>query len=43
MMTELYFERLVLEGMQAGLSWLTILKRKEGMTVAFDNFNPDLS
>ena len=29
------FERLVLEGMQAGLSWLTILKRKEGMTKAY--------
>ena len=36
------FERLVLEGMQAGLSWLTILKRKEGMTKAFDNFNPEI-
>lgn len=34
------FERLALEGMQAGLSWLTILKRKEGMTEAFDGFDP---
>lgn len=36
------FERLALESMQAGLSWLTILKKKEGMTTAFDNFNPEI-
>ena len=34
------FEFLILEGMQAGLSWSTILKRRETMREAFDNFNP---
>ncbi|QTQ08521.1 DNA-3-methyladenine glycosylase I [Macrococcoides canis] len=33
------FEMLVLEGMQAGLSWLTILKRREAMRNALDNFD----
>ncbi|UBH08968.1 DNA-3-methyladenine glycosylase I [Macrococcus armenti] len=33
------FEMLVLEGMQAGLSWLTILKRREGMRKALHYFN----
>lgn len=33
------FEMLVLEGMQAGLSWLTILKRREGMRQALHNFD----
>jgi DNA-3-methyladenine glycosylase I len=33
------FEFLVLEGAQAGLSWLTILKRREGYRKAFDNFD----
>lgn len=32
------FERLSLEGFQAGLSWLTILKRREGFRLAFKNF-----
>src|ERR1700723_3721555 len=34
------FEFLNLEGAQAGLSWLTILKRRDGYKNAFDNFNP---
>jgi DNA-3-methyladenine glycosylase I len=34
------FEMLILEGAQAGLSWSTILKRREGYRKAFDNFNP---
>ena len=34
------FEFLMLEGFQAGLSWLTILKRREGFRKAFDNFEP---
>lgn len=34
------FEFLVLEGAQAGLSWYTILKRREGYKKAFHNFNP---
>lgn len=33
------FEMLSLEGAQAGLSWLTILKRRENYRKAFDNFN----
>src|SRR5689334_9438208 len=32
------FEFLILEGAQAGLSWLTILKRREGYRRAFCNF-----
>ena len=36
----LHFEFLVLEGAQAGLSWLTILKRRDGYRRAFDKFNP---
>lgn len=34
------FEFLVLEGAQAGLSWLTILKRREGYRKAFCRFDP---
>jgi len=34
------FEFLVLEGAQAGLSWSTILKRREGYQKAFSNFDP---
>jgi len=33
------FEMLCLEGMQAGLSWLTILRRREGYRQAFENFD----
>ncbi len=33
------FEMLSLEGAQAGLSWATILKRREGYRVAFDKFD----
>ena len=32
------FEFLILEGAQAGLSWLTILKKRENYRKAFDNF-----
>ncbi len=35
------FEMLTLEGAQAGLSWLTILKRREGYRRAFDEFDPE--
>jgi len=35
----LLFEFLILEGAQAGLSWLTILKRREAYRKAFDNFD----
>jgi len=34
------FEFLVLEGAQAGLSWSTILRKREGYRVAFDGFDP---
>lgn len=34
------FEFLVLEGMQAGLSWFTILKKRENFRAAFDHFAP---
>src|SRR5690625_6311510 len=33
------FEMLSLEGAQAGLSWITILKRRESYRIAFDQFN----
>ncbi len=35
------FEFLVLEGAQAGLSWITILKRRDGYRRAFDDFQVD--
>lgn len=34
------FEKLVLEGFQAGLSWLTILRKRENFRAAFDGFEP---
>ncbi len=34
------FEFLILEGMQAGLSWMTILKKRENFRLAFDDFYP---
>jgi DNA-3-methyladenine glycosylase I len=35
------FERLVLEINQAGLSWLTILKKRSAFAIAFDNYDVD--
>ena len=35
-----YFEFLILEGAQAGLSWETILKRRDGYRRLFKNFDP---
>jgi DNA-3-methyladenine glycosylase I len=35
----LLFEFLVLEGAQAGLSWITILRKRDGYRKAFDNFD----
>lgn len=35
------FEFLLLDGAQAGLSWMTILKRRSAYRKAFDNFNPE--
>ncbi len=37
---QLLFEMLILEGAQAGLSWETILKRRENYRKAFFNFDP---
>jgi DNA-3-methyladenine glycosylase I len=34
------FEKLCLEGFQAGLSWLTILRKREGFRSAFASFDP---
>jgi DNA-3-methyladenine glycosylase I len=36
----LLFEFLILEGAQAGLSWITILKKRENYRNEFDNFDP---
>lgn len=36
-----HFEFLILEGAQAGLSWITILKRRENYIKAFDGFDPE--
>ncbi len=35
------YERLSLEGFQSGLSWLTILRKREGFRAAFEGFDPD--
>ena len=35
------FEFLILEGAQAGLSWLTVLRKRENYRVAFDHFDPE--
>lgn len=35
------FEMLILDGAQAGLSWLTILRKRENYRAAFDNFDPE--
>jgi len=34
------FEKLLLDGFQAGLSWLIVLKKREGFRRAFDGFDP---
>ncbi len=34
------WEKLILDGFQAGLSWITILKRRDGFIRAFDGFDP---
>jgi DNA-3-methyladenine glycosylase I len=35
------FEMLILEGAQAGLSWITVLKKRENYRKAFNNFDPE--
>lgn len=34
-------EKLILDGAQAGLAWITVLKKREGYRRAFDNFDPE--
>lgn len=36
------WEKLVLDGFQAGLAWITILRKREGMREAFDGFDPEI-
>lgn len=36
------FEKLVLDGFQAGLSWITILRKRENFRTAFDGFKPEV-
>ncbi|HDR04423.1 MAG TPA: DNA-3-methyladenine glycosylase I [Candidatus Marinimicrobia bacterium] len=36
------FEFLILDGFQAGLSWLTILKKRPSFQLAFDQFDPEI-
>lgn len=38
----LLFEFLILEGAQAGLSWITVLRKRENYRKAFDGFDPSL-
>jgi DNA-3-methyladenine glycosylase I len=35
------FEKLILDGFQAGLSWITILRKRENFRTAFDGFRPE--
>ncbi len=35
------FAKLILDGAQAGLSWITILRKQENYYAAFDNFDPE--
>jgi DNA-3-methyladenine glycosylase I len=36
------FEKLVLDGFQAGLAWITILRKRDNFRAAFDGFRPEL-
>jgi len=36
------FEKICLEGFQSGLSWLTILRKRDNFRAAFDNFDPEI-
>lgn len=35
------WEKLILDGFQAGLAWITILRKREGFRAAFDGFDPE--
>ena len=37
------YEKLMLDGFQAGLSWITILRKRENFRRAFDDFRPDIA
>jgi DNA-3-methyladenine glycosylase I len=37
-----HFEFLVLEGAQAGLSWLTVLRKRQGYRAAYEGFDPEV-
>ena len=39
--SQLLFEKLTLDGFQAGLSWLTILRKRDNFRKAFDGFQPE--
>ena len=36
------WEKLILDGFQAGLAWITILRKRDGFRVAFAGFDPDV-
>jgi DNA-3-methyladenine glycosylase I len=36
------FEKLMLDGFQAGLSWITVLRKREAFRAAFDGFDPEI-
>ncbi len=36
------WEKLVLDGFQAGLAWITILRKRDGFRAAFDGFDPEI-
>ncbi|MCJ8143539.1 DNA-3-methyladenine glycosylase I [Ancylobacter sp. A5.8] len=36
------FEKLILDGFQAGLAWITILRKRDGFRAAFDGFQPEI-
>ena len=36
------WEKLILDGFQAGLSWITILKKRDNFRAAFEGFNPEV-
>ena len=37
-----HYEMICLEGAQAGLSWITVLRKRDNYRAAFDNFDPNL-
>ena len=40
--SKMLWEKLTLEGFQAGLSWITVLKKRESFRKAFDDFQPEI-